>query len=161
VTRGSAQLRWTVKRSFVDYIARMPDGRMSVTDGADVDGVVFTFEHDRTIGDGGSEAVCYRGDVRFSGHTGLLFVCIADPIINRVGDRATVSILQPASSQRSAERVDLGSGRWEDRGGGWHRLTDLRLSVLGSELFAGVYAPGDELDDAEFFLAGQPSPGAV
>jgi hypothetical protein len=154
MTESPPQLRWTLKRSFVEYVARMPDGLMSTTDGADAEGVTFTFEHEETLGDSQSGSIRFRGDVRFAGHGGLLFVCVAHPTVDHMGDRATVSIQLPGSSQRSAERVDIGSGRWENVGGERFRVSALKLTVDGSDLFAGVYPPGDELDDIALVIPG-------
>lgn len=149
---SAANLRWTLRRSFVDYIARVPDGRMSVTDGADVDGVDFIFEHYETSGDEHSGTIRYRGDVRFAGHGNMLTVCIIDPVINYEDDRATVSIQLPESAQRSPERINLGVGSLEKLGGGQYKMYALQLTPDGSDVFAGVYSTGDPLDDMEFSI---------
>lgn len=153
-TGVAAGLDWTLKRSFVEYVARMPDGQMSVTDGAGVDGTSFRFpmaSFERSA-DGGIAA--YSGDVRFAGHGNLLFVGIADPIIAYHGDEAVVSIQLPATARDAAERVDLANGiiRAVEFDATTERRTigSLSLTEDGSDLFAGVYSAGDLLDDIHF-----------
>lgn len=98
-------LHWAIKRSFVDYIARMPDGRGSVSDGATPLGDnVMVFEpeskHEVAVG----TRLQFRGDVRFGGHYGMLFVRIANPHITIVGSTAELSI---AGATDSDERLRL------------------------------------------------------
>lgn len=147
-------LDWTLKRSFVEYIARMPDGRMSVTDGAEVDGTSFRFRVTSFERSAKGGIAAFRGDVRFAGHGNLLFVGIADPIVAFSGDEAVVSIQLPASVRGPAERIDLAKGmiRAVEYVGTAERRTigSPLLTEDGSELFAGVYSAGDPLDDVYF-----------
>ncbi len=88
-------LHWGIKRRFLQYIARMPDGQCSTTDGATVDDTSrFHFTLDRTdltsahaVG-----VVTCRGDVRFAGHHGMLFVAVTDPVVHLEGDRGHLTI---------------------------------------------------------------------
>ena len=90
-------LRWAIKRSFVDYLRRMPDGRAVVGAGAFSlgDEIVFPPEAAgrRTAPDGTAERYwTFLGDVRFSGHFGMLSVQFAAPRIDLRGDRGELSI---------------------------------------------------------------------
>lgn len=152
----TASLDWTLKRSFVEYIAHMHDGRMSVTDGADVDGTSFRFalvSHEDHESGG---VAAFRGDVRFAGHGNLLFVGIADPVVAYDDNRATVSIQLPATARRPAERIDFARGvltsKQRDQSSERFIVGHLSLTDDGSQLFAGVYAPGELLDDLSFTI---------
>jgi len=127
-------LRWEIKRSFLRYIARMPDGACSVTDGADpVDESAFRFE---PAGD-----LRFRGVVRFSGHHGFLFVRIADPELQVDGTRGTLTIAgEPA-------RVPLVTCELSAEPDGTTKGTAVRLTAEGAELFNAVYPAGEPFDD--------------
>jgi len=133
-------LRWGIKRSFLRYIARMPDGACSVTDGADpVDESAFRFE---SAGD-----LRFRGDVRFSGHHGLLFVRIADPELLVDGTRGTLTVAGDPRDPDGPERVPLVTFELTDAGDGTTNGTVVRLTPHGAELFNSVYPAGEPFDD--------------
>src|SRR5512134_1772276 len=70
-------LSWGIKRSFVDYIASLPDGSVSATDGATVSGTsLFCFSPETSDYDvaRGTGVLRFRGDVRLAGHHGMLLV---------------------------------------------------------------------------------------
>jgi hypothetical protein len=132
-------MRWAVKRQFLRYIARMPDGRCSVTDGATVAGDEFLFESDASSATEPG-VLKYRGDVRFSGHHGLLFLRIADPWLETRDGAVTLTIAA------DPDRVTLAT--LEIRPDTHGRAgVDLRLTEAGSELFNQVYPAGSPLDD--------------
>lgn len=156
-TSTATGLVWAFKRSFVQYIAQMPDGRMSVTGGADVDGMNFHFETLSVAGNSDSGTLAFRGDVRFAGHGNLLFVGIADPVIVFDGGDAIVTVQLPSNVQGATERIDLASGSLAltERQDQLERYTvsGLGLTEAGSELFGGVYPPGEQLDDIHFTIS--------
>src|SRR4029453_4908795 len=143
-------LVWAFKRSFVQYIAQMPDGRMSVTGGADVDGMNFHFEILSVAGNSDSGTLAFRGDVRFAGHGNLLFVGIADPVIVFDGAAPMVSGQLPSNLQGAPERLDLASGSLAltQRQDQLERyaVSGLGLTEAGSDLFGCVYPPGETRD---------------
>lgn len=94
----SPGLRWAVKLSFLDYLSRLPDGRMSVTHGAvhtGGDEVVWqTATSDGTMTAGGdARTFRFGGDLRYAGHGGLLFLRLAEPHVTLRGDAGDLSVL--------------------------------------------------------------------
>src|ERR1035437_5545925 len=72
-------LHWGIKKSFLDYVARMPDGRGIFRDGATLaDGSIAVFEPDvEAEHPEAADAdlfLAFHGDVHFSGHFGMLNV---------------------------------------------------------------------------------------
>jgi hypothetical protein len=146
----AAGLSWTIKKAFLGYIARMDDGRCSVTDGATVlseeRGLpTFGFElagHETPSP--GTTRLCFRGDVRFAGHHGMLFVRVVDPVVDVSGSRARLSVLDEGSCRELVEFEVVPFDSPE--GGGWHG-TGVRLTAEGSDLFGGAYPDGEAFDD--------------
>jgi hypothetical protein len=142
-------LRWGLKASFIDYVRRMPDGKGSVGDGAVPvgDGELF-YEYDAAASTAG-EVLAFRGDVRFSGHFGMLFVRVAHPRIELDGSTATLTIADP-EARPDAPRVPLVTGtlRHLDSQGEvevWGS-DDVVLTAAGVELFNEVYAEGEPFE---------------
>lgn len=180
-------LTWPIKRQFLRYIAGMADGRCSVTDGAELawppsaatlghgeeqahdrdpresaDRFHFDFT-DLQVG-AQSTTVVFRGDVRFSGHHGFLFVRIADPAItvdpdgNGVLTTAGSDPTDPASGRLSLARLRVSrSDGWQAQSAGQRSEawtgTEVRLTAEGSEVFGGAYAESDPLDDLELVIS--------
>lgn len=142
-------LRWAIKRSFVNYVFRMPDGGGWATDGASaVEGNVLVYE---LVGceatDTGGQRWAFRGDVRFSGHGGVLFVRIADPVLTIVGNNATLSVLDPYQENGNGARIDLVTVELSlvETADGLMTWTGdpVRLTAAGVKVFNDVYAEGD------------------
>jgi hypothetical protein len=156
-------LRWGLKESFLRYVARMPDGRCSVSDGADVVGDrEFRFEPDGKDVVPGSGAVLhrFRGDVRFSGHHGFLFVRIADPWLEVSGTSGVLSIPTVVDGVSAdgppAGRLPLVTFALADTGDGAPvgviRGVRVQLTDEGSDLFNEVYPSGEPFEDLTFPL---------
>src|ERR1700712_3310769 len=126
-------LRWAIKRSFIDYIRRMPDGTASIEAGAlpvDDDEVLFAPESTarRAGPDGANHRMwSFFGDVRFGGHFGMLSVRVAQPRIilaDGVGDldiadppRATPEQRLPLLTLELQELpAEAGTERWAGTG---------------------------------------------
>ncbi len=143
-------LLWGIKSSFVTYIARMPDGQGSLSDGAtthESDKLECFFPPlDRETAQA-EQTWSFRGDVRFSGHANMLFVRIAHPRLEARGDRTVLTIapglppMRPPGSSwrrcgsnvvRATPDVDV-----------WHG-TEVLLTEAGADIFNNVYAPGGE-----------------
>ncbi|MFN8171323.1 MAG: HtaA domain-containing protein [Candidatus Nanopelagicales bacterium] len=140
-------LTWPIKRSFVTYVLGMPDGRAGAVEGAfPLPDLSVVFEHDPSVdaaalGDGWA----FRGDVRFAGHFGMLFVRIADPWLVRTDDGVLLTIADP-DAQDDGPRVPLATVTVEQTGAGEWASTAVALTAQGSELFNSVYPVGDPLD---------------
>ncbi|MGN7201385.1 HtaA domain-containing protein [Arthrobacter sp. SAFR-044] len=144
----AGRLAWSMKQSFLRYVARLSDGRCSATDGAEPSETEgFTFEVSAMQATNHGLSLAFRGDLRFSGHHGALFLRIADPAILVDGPHGTLSI---AGGDADAPRVPLATFTAAvDSSGPALRIagTGLMLTEAGSELFIGIYPPGEPLDD--------------
>ena len=71
---------WSIRRSFAAYVARLPDGHVTLDDGASLasgDRLLFP-----ACGESSLTEFAFAGAVRFSGHVGLLSVKLANPRIS-------------------------------------------------------------------------------
>ncbi|RBY84759.1 HtaA domain-containing protein [Blastococcus sp. TF02A-26] len=148
-------LLWGIKRSFVAYVRRMPDGQGSIHDGAvplGEDTILFP-----AVGgvDAGGSTFAFRGDVRFKGHGGMLFVRVAAPLITVRDDRAELSIEDPYA-RADADRVPLVTlqlrpGPAPEGARVWLG-SDVRLTEAGATLFNDVYQPGEPFEQLSVVL---------
>jgi hypothetical protein len=166
-------LIWGIKRSFVAYVRRMPDGQGSIHDGAlplGEDTILFPAGADAgadagALGAGADRAWAFRGDVRFRGHGGMLFVRVAAPVLTLTGDQAQLSIEDPYA-RADAERVPLVTltlrpGPAPEGVEVWLG-SDVRLTEAGVGLFDDVYAAGEPFEQLSVILpAADGAPGRV
>jgi hypothetical protein len=148
-------LRWSIKGTFVDYVRRMADGTGSVGDGAVPVGTGdLFFEYDAATSTeataaAGAPVHAFRGDVRFSGHYGMLFVRIAHPRIELGAEGAVLTIADP-QAREDGQRLTLatlGLRHVETRSGTEvHGSDDVALTADGVELFNDVYPAGEPFD---------------
>ena len=93
-------LHWGIKGSFMDYIASMPDSQASASDGATpAAGNLLVWEPAGSPVPEPSDAnflLAFQGDVRLSGHGGLLSVRVADPWISTRGRETVLTIHDPS-----------------------------------------------------------------
>jgi len=155
--RTAPGLHWGLKRSFLTYIARQPDGRCSVTDGADLDAdgrFLFAFADPAAPGD---RELRLCGELRFAAHHGMLFVRIAAPRL--VVEDARGQLFAQVGLEEDAPHVVLATFAVPDRSvalsGPWTG-TGLTLTDDGAEVFGGVYDVGEPLDD--FIVVPAPAP---
>jgi hypothetical protein len=149
-------LLWAIKRSFVAYVRRMPDGQGSVHDGAVPLGEdTILFPAAESTGADGDRTFTFRGDVRFRGHGGMLFVRVAAPVITVRGDRAELSIEDPYA-RADADRVPLVTLQLEagpaPEGAQVWLGSDVRLTEAGAVLFNDVYQPGEQFEQLSVIL---------
>lgn len=152
-------LHWGIKGSFMDYIAAMPDSRATAIDGATpTSSDVLVFEPAIPTPPKPEDAdlvLGFRGDVRFSGHAGLLFVRIADPWITVRRGRGVLTILDPYQPD-TTPRLPLahltlvpqpapdGMRIWLGQ--------DVRLTKEGTGLFNDVYPAGEPMEPLAVFF---------
>ncbi|WP_250282366.1 MULTISPECIES: HtaA domain-containing protein [unclassified Frankia] len=158
-------LRWGIKATFLTYIARMPDGQGSASDGArSVENDEFVFEPDpsATAPEGVDGFWAFRGDVRFQGHFGLLYVRIADPHVVLRGTQAELNVVDP-SEPGTKPRIPL--VRFVPRPGAapsglrtWE-AEDVRLLAEGAGLFNNVYSMGEPFEPLTITLPASPQAG--
>lgn len=154
-------LLWGLKKSFVDYIGRMPDGKGVVSGGAVSTATGEVRYPPETSGrrpgaDGGEDRFwLFAGEVRFSGHYGMLSVRIAAPRIVLIGGAASLDVAVPTAADADArltlvtlrltpEPGDDGVEQWAS--------TDVALTDAGVALFNDVYRPGEPFDDLRITL---------
>jgi len=149
-------MRWGIKGSFIDYVRRMPDGKGWLGKGA-----VPVSEHEilfalketgtrPTTASGMERFWAFGGEVRFSGHFGMLYVSLAAPELTRSEARTELTVVAPFSKTEKLERLPLVTLRLEEQPApdgvqGWHG-TDVRLTEAGAGLFNDVYAPGEPFE---------------
>jgi Htaa len=156
---GVPVLRWGIKRSFISYLSRLPDGSVSADAGASiVSGSYFQFESDGggSAADAGAPAAVrkFRGQVRLSGHHGMMSLFVADPWLEFTAGGAVLSVEDPQQAPGSGGRLELlrlaVPGGSEDAGAEWTELP-AQLAPAAVELFNGQYPAGEEMDPV--FLA--------
>lgn len=152
-------LHWGIKASFMDYIASMPDSRASAVDGATPSaGNLLVWEPAGLPAPEPDDAdllLAFRGEVRLSGHGGLLSVRVADPWITTRGGETVLTILDPSRAD-PARRLPLARLTLETRpASGSLRIwmsKDVRLAEEGTALFNDVYPPGEQMEPLAIFL---------
>ncbi|MBO0852296.1 MAG: HtaA domain-containing protein [Nocardia sp.] len=158
-TSESTGLCWAIKHSFVHYISRMPDGRGQVSGGARPlggGGILFEIDTEPPQAPEDLDTLyAFRGDVRFAGHHGMLFVRIADPWIEVREGSAVVTVADPYDRDDEPRlplvRVELPE---PVRDGGldiW-TIQQVRLTPQGCGLFNDVYQPGEPFEPIVFAL---------
>lgn len=157
---GAPVLRWGIKRSFISYLSRLPDGSVSADAGASiVSGSFFQFEP----GGGGqgslaaADVLKFRGQVRLSGHHGMMSLLVADPWIEFTAGGAVLSIVDPQRGPDGSGRVALLrlaiAGAPGVPGTDWTEVP-ARLAPGAVGLFNGQYAAGENMDAVSLnFLA--------
>jgi hypothetical protein len=163
-------LRWGIKSSFVEYIRRMPDGQGRLGDGAVPVGLVeILYPPERgelhTMDDGSIErSWIFRGQVRFSGHFGMLVVRVAAPALTVRDGRAELTVADPSATETGA-RLALVTLRLDPRpapdGIELWQGTDVRLTAAGTGLFNDVYPEGEPFEPLTVLLPVLPPSGSA
>ena len=146
-------LRWAIKRSFLDYIARSPGGGGTLSDGAVATGsreVVFAPDPRRPPVFGAEGAVhAFQGAVTFTAHFGSLLVKIANPWVTIRGGQGELTVLDPFRLGHSV-RLRVAAFGIDDHliadGFDHWFATDVRLAPEGCGLFNDVYLAGAPLE---------------
>ncbi|HUA49862.1 MAG TPA: HtaA domain-containing protein [Solirubrobacteraceae bacterium] len=153
-TPPSIGLRWTLKRSFLEYVARAPDGKATVSAGAtatSLNEILFEPDpRDHRTPSNAETFYAFRGAITFSAHFGMLMVRIADPWVTIEENLGEVTVLDPYEDPGANARLRLATFEIAD-----HRITDglehwtaalVRLASEGCVLFNDVYEDGVLLD---------------
>jgi hypothetical protein len=145
-------LTWGVKRSFVSYLTRLPDGAVSATDGANVvASSLFNFAPESSDYEPSTATgtVRFSGDVRMAGHHGMMFVRLLDPWIEFREDHAELSVMT-TNDDGGLQRIALGImppvAPVSVPGALIWQGVDVALTPAGSEVFNQQYPPGQEMD---------------
>ena len=156
---GAVGLNWPVKASFVRYVLGMHDGVQAVTEGATADAdFVFSFPVRDTSGFDpatGFGLLHFTGAVRFGGHGGMLYVMIADPIVEITAAGALLS----AKIDNDGERVNIVTLTQIKAFAPHITTTPLvidaatALTAEGASLFIGQYPVGTAFDELNITLS--------
>lgn len=154
-------LRWGIKRSFINYLSRLPDGSVLADSGASiVSGSYFQFEPagGASVTDAGMPTDVrirkFRGQVRLGGHHGMLSLLVADPWLEYRAEGAVLTVSDHQVSPGSGGRLELlglsvpdwpRPGAHHTAGTEWTELP-AKLSRDAVELFNGQYLAGEEMD---------------
>lgn len=148
-------LRWGLKRSFLEYVRRMPDGKGWVGNGAVPiagDEMFFSYDAEQSqpaeAGEPGT-VYAFAGDVRFSGHFGMLSVHIVRPWLQVDGDSAVLTIADSDGRRRPLVRAQLQQVQLAEASPASAIIagTAVRLDEAGVELFNDVYPAGEPFED--------------
>jgi hypothetical protein len=149
---GHFGLIWAVKPSFVSYVLRMPDGKAYIGSGVEVNKdneLLFPFDEEAAENLSGTDQAdstfCFRGDVVFQAHFGMLDVRISRPQLHLRGADGELTVNDPESAEggrlplvtftAAGPRVKDGAQYWT--------ADDVRLTAAGVPVFGDVY-PADE-----------------
>lgn len=162
VEAQTAGLFWGIKRSFLEYVLRLPDADIALGDGAEIlDSGLLVFPLARADLE---PAEVLRGSLEFSGrvvisaHGGMLRVDFGSPLLEVHGGQAVLSVTSsgvPGASD--GDRLAL--ARLEDcaleRAGDELLWSSLRVGLAeqGAPVFGGQYPVGQELDPLYVRLA--------
>lgn len=161
-------LTWGIKRSFVRYFSFLPDASMSIDNGAEAtNGSFFTFEPNGADLDlhTGRGTLRFKGEVRMSGHGGMMRLQLLDPWITLSPKGATLSVSTPGSSDPESSIMPSGIAlatlelpQLQDRGASllWQDVPTF-LTADGAALFNDQYPVGQEMDPLFIHL---PAPAA-
>jgi hypothetical protein len=158
-------MTWAVKSTFLQYLARTPGTQVSVGGG-----VVYTergefrFPCSEQIRLGDADVLRFSGDVRFTSHGGLLDVVLAQPAIELSVTTPSMTtgaltFADATGASGPAGRITLAELEWADSGAeqtgrpGCFTLS-ARLTEPGTELFDGIYPPGERLAPVHVHVGG-------
>ncbi|WP_069386184.1 HtaA domain-containing protein [Cellulosimicrobium cellulans] len=167
-------LTWGVKESFRRYITGpVAKGGATASDGASVDGGVFTFrQQSGWKAPAAGVATAYRGTVRFTGHDGLLDLALSNPVVDITGPGSARLVVDATSKGLDGSTFDrddvafatlaLGTPTTHADGSVTYTGAAATLTADGAAAFSGFYPAGTPLDTVTFTVgaaAQQPGGG--
>ncbi|MCE7481200.1 HtaA domain-containing protein [Microbacterium profundi] len=143
---GRVELEWGIRKSFVTYVERLPDGSVSATGGAVRDGDVFRLSGRRLVSGGWA----FDGVLHFSGYSGVLDVTLEAIRIDGAelsaevgGTRITLALLaEPSNAAGDDESLRVDAVLFTDDGGA---------------VFGGVYSANTPADPITIRAVGEPT----
>lgn len=135
-----SSLRWSVRESFIRYLAAQSDAWVYVGESAEIVGDEFAFP--LTSPPDSSGVYVFSGVVMFSAHSGLLQVEIRDPSIRPSRDGFVLSAVHNGKRLDFAGIAEIRA----DDSPGWTARTTTLLAEAAA-LFGGAYQPGTPLAD--------------
>jgi hypothetical protein len=139
-------LTWGIKRSFIRYIAALPDGRHAMSDCAYL-GETSYFTFPPAPSPDAPQVMRFGGTVRIGGHGGMLDILIAEPWVEMAESGPILSVVDPTVWPNRTRRIPLATLSLQESE---QRLTERQyaatLTEAGSAIFDDHYPPGAELD---------------
>jgi hypothetical protein len=153
----SGELRWGVKRSFLEYVANIAKGEVEAT-GARFSNFTASFpQANHTIAANGLGAVRYSGQVSFTGH-GQLLLTVKDPEITIESETAARLSVTTDSGRVHFANLNLASGQKSTDGSlVSYRGVATSLTAAGAGAFSDFYDAGQLLDDIAFSIQLNPA----
>lgn len=144
-------LHWSIKRSFVLYVARIADGEILGSPGlamADAATFVWAPAAPSPTADLDDDAIRmgFTGAVLFGAHGGALSFRVADPQIEIRPDRSVLFVTGESGGAIPFVTFAATSDTAQAGPTVWHGA-DVRLTEEALPLFAGYYGAGESFDD--------------
>lgn len=154
--RADLGFAWALKRSFVEYVAGMRDGRMSLEgDAALTSTREFYFPYLSSVGTpGGNLVVRFNGGIVFTAHHGLLSVAIRNPSVRVEGTRGTITIDSSDGAVVLAELEEISLRH--DGDVAMFSSTRVTLASPSVELFGSTYPASEPLAPLTFRVPRSP-----
>lgn len=144
---AESTLCWAFQRSFVDYVARLPDGRIAAADGAEVlDDGSFAFPAAEAAEEA-TGARRFAGSISFTGHHGMMAVTISAPALLPGARADSPALLTIEDPFEPGQRMALATVAPD--------AAAPRLTEQGADLFQGIYPQGMALEP---LLLDRPTP---
>lgn len=162
--RGATGMLWSVKGSFLDYVAAQPDRDMTQPQATFLGRPAYYF----TVAppNGRSDApeagsVCFRGCARFKAHDGALEATVSNPSISAGEGEASLFIDAPGTATGRMELARLSEKETGTVDGVpatiWNSVV---LTMEGTDLFGGYYNPRTRLAPLAVLQDDRPKPAA-
>jgi hypothetical protein len=153
----SGELRWGVKRSFLEYVANIAKGEVEAS-GASFSNFTASFpQANHTLAANGLGTVRYSGQVSFTGH-GQLLLTVRDPEITIDSEAAAKLTVTTGSGRVHFANLNLASGQKSTTGSLIsYRSVVTSLTAAGAGAFSDFYDAGQLLDDIAFSIQLNPT----
>lgn len=143
-----AGLTWGIKRSFIRYIAMLPDGNYLTDEGACLGGTSYFTFPTHPASPNADPVTRFTGSLRIRGHGGMLDVLLADPWIEHRDNGMVLSVVDPNRWPGRDQRLVLAhvTPMIPDAPTPGEKKFTALLADSGTDVFGGQYDPGTPLD---------------
>ena len=141
-------LLWSIKRSFLMYIARLNSGYISAEGGASNYKGSFLFEYPSDASRQDPNVLNFRGGVQFTGHHGMLSLKISDPMIKEENGKFTLFVKSNLNPDKNRAFVNFTMTELAPKDGFYaFRGEDVRLHESALDLFDNMYEADEQFED--------------
>ncbi len=148
-------LHWSIKRSFVLYVARMADGQILGSKGVRMtDASTFLWAPTAFRQEPAALQMEFGGAVTFGAHAGALSFRVADPQVELRSGRSRMTVAAEGAGRVPFVDFRADEEPRDETSGSPRRWigTDVRLAEEALPMFAGYYGAGESFDDLEIVL---------